>query len=351
MNYEEQVLKKIEEIFLDIPFINLIGCYRQYNIGNGYIPDIVLKYAYKNNEKLIIVEVKSQGEPRFIRDAINQILRYKETFPGAYYMIAAPFISNTSADLCLNAGIGFLDLVGNVYINDDPLYIKKTVERNPLVEKRELKKLYSPKSERILRTMLDTGKKNWITEELAKQANVSIGLVAKVKNVLLNKEWLESEYGGFSLIKPFDLLDEWGNNYRIEKNKKLNFYTMTSVREMENKLGEYLNKKNIPYAFTGQSAGARYAPKVRYKTIKLYVDLANIENDLEDGLGIKAVESGANLNLFIPYDEGLLYGRKQFDGIFVVSQIQAYLDLINDKARGEEAAAEILNTRIMKRWE
>lgn len=350
MNYEEQVLKIIEDIFLEIPFIKLIGCYQNFNIGNGYIPDIVIKYVYKNEEKGIVLEVKSQGEPRFIRDAINQLLRYKEAFPNAYYMIAAPFISNTSANLCFNAGIGFLDLVGNVYINNEPIFIQRIVERNPLAEKRELRKLYSPKSERVLRVMLDIGKKKWITEELARQAKVSIGLVAKVKNVLLNKEWLESEYGGFSLIKPFALLDEWSNNYRIEKSKKLNFYTMSSLREIENRIGDFLDKRNILYAFTGQSAAARYAPMVRYKTAKLYIDSIEIVNALEVDLEIKQVESGANLHLLIPYDEGVLYGRQQFDGLFVVSQIQTYLDLINDKARGEEAAVEILEQGIKKKW-
>lgn len=348
-NYE-QVLKIIQEVFREIPFIELTGCYQEFNIGNGFVADLLLSLIYNNETREIALEVKTRGEPRFIRDAVNQLLRYKEIRPNTYFMIAAPYISQYSADICKEANIGYLDLTGNIYINNEPLFIQKKVDRNPLVEKRELKKLYSPKAERILRVMLDTGKKRWLTEELAGEAKVSIGLVAKVKNILLNKEWLESEYGGFSLIKPFDLLKEWSDNYRYQKNRRIYFYSMSPVREMEFKLGKYFNDKKIHYAFTGQSAGARYAPMVRYKTIKAYINTVDIKNDLENKLGIKQVDSGANIHLLIPYDEGLLYGLKQFDGIFMVSQIQAYLDLISDKARGEEAAIEIINNGVMKKW-
>jgi hypothetical protein len=350
MNYNDQVINIIQDVFLEIPFINLTECNQNYDFGNGFVADILISFVYKNEFREIILEVKPRGEPRFIRDAINQLFRYKEIRPNAYYMIAAPYISQYSADICKNAGIGYLDFAGNIYINNEPLFIQKKVDRNPLAEKRELIKLYSPKAERILRVMLDTGKKKWITKELAKEANVSIGLVAKVKNILINKEWVESEYGGFSIIKPFDLLKEWSENYQYQKNRKLYFYSMSSIKEMESKIGEYFTGSNISYAFTGQSAGARYAPMVRYKTIKVYINIVNIKNDLEDKLGIKQVDSGANIHFLIPYDEGLLYGLKQFDGLFVVSQIQAYLDLINDKARGEEAAIEIINNGIIKKW-
>ncbi len=350
MKYDEQIKKIIQGIFLEILFINLTGSYQDFDIGNEFVADLLISFVYKNEAREIVFEIKSRGEPRFVRDAVNQLLRYKQIRPNAYFMIVAPYISQYSADICKKENIGYLDLAGNIYINYEPLFIQKKVDRNPLAEKRELKKLYSPKAERILRVMLDIGKKKWLTEELAREANVSIGLVAKVKNILLNKEWLESEYGGFSLIKPFDLLKEWSVNYQYHKNTKIYFYSMSSVREMEFKLGQYFTENNIKYAFTGQSAGARYAPFVRYKTIKVYVNIGNIKNNLENKLGIKQVDSGANIQFLIPYDEGLLYGLKQFDGLYMVSQIQAYLDLIKDKARGEEAAIEIINNGITKKW-
>ncbi|MDO9545688.1 MAG: type IV toxin-antitoxin system AbiEi family antitoxin [Pelolinea sp.] len=350
MENSDRAINIIREIFQNIPFIDIKECKKEYGLSEKFIADILIIYVYKNKTREIIIEAKSKGEPRFVRDSVNQLLRFKEIRPNAYFMIAAPFISQNSADICINSNFGYLDYAGNILINNDPIFIQKNVVRNPIPEKRELRRLYSPKSERILRVMLNTGKKKWLTEELAEEAKVSLGLVAKVKNILLNKEWLESEYGGFSLIKPFDLLNEWSDNYLYKKNRKIYFYSMSPVREMEFKLGKYFNENNIPYAFTGQSAGARYAPMVRYKTIKVYINSVDIKNDLENKLGIKQVESGANIQFLIPYDEGLMYGVNQFDGIFVVSQIQAYLDLISDKARGEEAAIEIINNGVMKIW-
>jgi hypothetical protein len=78
-----------------------------------------------------------------------------------------------------------------------------------------------------------------------------------------------------------------------------------------------------------------------------------IEGDIEDiakALQFKKVESGANVTLLKPYDEGVLYGLQDINGINVVSDIQLYLDLKSYKGRGEEAAQAIFEQRIKPKW-
>ena len=68
-------------------------------------------------------------------------------------------------------------------------------------------------------------------------------------------------------------------------------------------------------------------------------------NNLGD-LPFKPVTSGANLRIVSPYDEGVYYGTRTLGGQTVASAIQCYLDLKNEKARGEEAAAALLEQVI-----
>ena len=54
----------------------------------------------------LAVEIKSRGEVRFIREGVNQLLRYLGYVPNTYGLIIAPYISQKSAEVCKEAGIG-----------------------------------------------------------------------------------------------------------------------------------------------------------------------------------------------------------------------------------------------------
>ena len=97
------------------------------------------------------------------------------------------------------------------------------------------------------------------------------------------------------------------------------------------------------------SAAARYAPFVRYQRAYAYVLEGRIE-ELVQSLHLKEVPSGANLILWIPYDDGVWYGTKELAGTEVTSDIQTYLDLQSMHERGDEAARFLLEQEIKPRW-
>ena len=67
-------------------------------------------------------------------------------------------------------------------------------------------------------------------------------------------------------------------------------------------------------------------------------------------LSLKEVTSGANITLLAPYDEGVLYGTRPIDGVYVASPVQVYLDLFGMKGRGEEAVQALLDEVIRRSW-
>jgi hypothetical protein len=194
---------------------------------------------------------------------------------------------------------------------------------------------------------LTDSQRSWKTEALANAADVSIGQVANVKKLLTDREWLSSETSGIRLSNPSALLDEWSLQYKFRRNKVNDYYAMAEVSEIEYQLAETCQQKSINYALTGFSGAARLAPAVRYQRGIAYLDGGL--DDLVDALGWKSVESGANVTLLAPYDEGVFYGTRDVNGMRVVSPVQVYLDLQSYRGRGQEAA-QAVRKEIEKAW-
>ena len=111
----------------------------------------------------------------------------------AYGVVVAPYISNDTARLCRENGVGYIDLAGNCFLGFDQIYVELKNFPNLTVEKRQLRSLFTPKSSRILRVMLANPRRSWMVKDLAKEAKVSIGLVFKVKERLLDLEFASED--------------------------------------------------------------------------------------------------------------------------------------------------------------
>jgi len=344
---EIKALEALKTCLRRIPFLTVESVKQESRMDDTQF-DILARVRIAQEQQNIVVEVKGNGQPRIVRSAIFQLLRYREKNPDAYCVVIAPYISPQSAAICAKEGIGYLDLAGNCRLTFDKVYIEQEGKANPFAVKRDLRSLYSPKAERVLRVLLDNPKKSWRVQSLAKEAMVSLGQVSNVKSLLENREWLISTDAGLVLSTPDQLLTEWSENYKFSRNMTRNYYTLKSMAEIEADLAESCMKKGISYALTGFSAAARYAPAVRYQRAMAYV--GEKADRVTESLSLKEVTSGANVTLLYGYDEGVMYGSRLIDRIQVAMPVQVYLDLLSMKGRGEEAAAMLLNEVIKKQW-
>jgi len=330
-----------------VPFLKAIDIQEEY-CEKDTIADFTVKIELSGGIIQLIAEVKSSGQPRLAREAVNRMLRCKDKVADAYFVFIAPYISPKAAEICQSEGIGHLDLSGNCLLSFDKIFIQKKDYPNQFKEKRDLKSLYAPKAERLLRVLLCNPGKKWKIKELAVESRVSLGQASNVKRLLFDREFISGERGGFSLKEPAALLREWAENYDYHKNEVREFYSLKGVTDIENTLAAFCNNRKIKYALTGFSGAARVKPAVRYKKAMAYV--ADLEKDAFSALSLKVVTSGGNLLLFIPYDDGVFYGSSKVNEIQVASEIQLYLDLQGFRGRGEEAA-EVLYERIVeKAW-
>ncbi|MFO7944124.1 MAG: type IV toxin-antitoxin system AbiEi family antitoxin [Anaerolineales bacterium] len=348
-DFEQKARDALLACFQDVPFVsapeNVTSLFESNQV------DAVFRIINQRAERPIhlVVETKTNGQPRYTREAVNQLLVALDEFDeNAYGVFIAPYISPTSADICKENNIGYVDLAGNCYLSFSTVFIRKEGNPNPYTEKNPLQSLFNPKSERILRVLLTAGPKEWKVAELAEEANVSLGLVSNVKTYLNDQEWLDAQTIGFRLTKPFELLEAWTENYSYQRNQVREYYSLQEVGEVEAQLLRVCQDLDLRCGLSGFSGGSRYATAVRYHRAMAYVE-GEIDS-VVSSLKLKRVDSGANVVLLTPYDEGVFYASQERDGDLVVSPIQTYLDLMSIPGRGEEAAQALFNQVIGKLW-
>jgi len=330
-----------------VPFLKIRDIKSEL-LTQGRRPDYIVLIEAPTGQFNLVVEARSSGQPRIARQAIAQLQAYSQPLPNPYPVLLAPFVADTTARLLEQEGIGYIDLAGNCRLSFAQVFIEQRGNENPYSEKRDLRSLYSPKSERILRVLLTSAQGSWKVEDLSREANVSLGLVSKVKNLLADQERLDPRSGRMRLLDPEIVLKDWAREYRFGKHKSMSFYTFASGTEAEELVAEAAERCNVRIALTGFSAAVRYAPAVRYQRSMIFCqgDPLRIAQELD----VKPVPSGANLTLIQPYDEGVFYATKERDGIPLVSPVQTYLDLTSQAARGVEAAEALLEGVIRESW-
>ncbi len=345
VDIKKKAPEALKTVFANIPFVRSVEVEHCEQVED---PDFSVILKLEGRAVTILVEAKNSGEPRLARDAVNQLLRFRSGKPDAYPVFLAPYISPAAGGICKDAGAGYIDLAGNCYLAFGSVFISREGRKNPYASARKLKSLYQPVSSRVLRVLLSDPRKAWKTQPLSDEANVSLGQIANVKQALKDREWIEEGPDGFRLRNPEQLLAEWAANCAFRKNDIGSFYTIDSLTDAEQRIGEVCRKRNIRYALTSFSGAARLAPNVRYKRTDIYV-ADNIES-VAEAAGLKKVESGANARLIGPYDEGVFYASAIINGLQVACPVQVYLDVIAQKGRGDEAAGSILKQVIQKKW-
>ncbi|MCR5103976.1 MAG: hypothetical protein K6B68_05910 [Eubacterium sp.] len=334
-------MKKILSVDVFKVFIEKISIVKKCKLKNNNEAVIELN---NGNKGIVFLAIADEGYPKQVMDIIAN------TDSNLYRVIIAPYISEQTSCICKDAGVGYMDLAGNCFISFDCFYIDIKGNKNENVSKRGLKSIYersSVVSSVILRIMLEDVNKVWKMKDLAEAAGCSIGQVAKVKEFLLKQTYIEKTSNGIRIVEPSALMSDWAKVYDNNSEEKISCYSLDSVSTLEAKLAKMKTDIGVESILTGFSGGSRYQPVVRYQKVHAYIDYMNIEKAI-DYLGLKKVETGANVILMLAYNDCVKQGAKLQKGNMVASPVQLYLDCMSIKGRGEEMAEAILEREICK---
>ena len=203
--------------------------------------------------------------------------------------------------------------------------------------------LISESMERMIRVLLN--RKDIKLRELAKEANVPLGVTVKNTNALERSGYIEKRVN-IHVINTSRLLKAWSYAISIRELNKIEFSAAERPQFVMKKIANILSKNNIKHAFTLFSALEVLSPYVTPAETHLYIlekDQERIKNIFKEE-SILPAQKG-NVICFL-VDESYFYDMQNINNFNIVSTPQLYVDLFSYGGRGEDAAQHLLE--VMK---
>ncbi len=388
---EREILQALKnnEPFKGLPNVRAGNVVEQPEGTQGRF-DAKFELQFGETKVEVYAEIKNTCTPKQVEQIGPWLSRLKATQKGAAFALVCPAISPQSQSLCFEKNVDFIDLAGNVFINVPGKLLLQRVGMEPRQETRPsfYRNPFSGKSSRILRVLLQKPR-TWtlseITEELAKETGriecsgasfeVSFSLASRVLRSLeeellvrrkptsfdpdqavseesLDEVPLVARRNPILVPEPRRLLTVWAKEYKdryrwyLRRSFKVPNPFGPGLKEVRQALDGLL--KPQCYAFTGAAAASVTAPFVDVDPIDLYIsDQAGAEN-LRGSISGTSV--GPDIRVIYAFDAGVFMYSSLKDGIPVVSDIQAYLDLFARGGRDLKQADHLLQARIEPMW-
>jgi hypothetical protein len=316
------------------------------DVVSGERPDLVARVRVGRTSRTLVISVKAKGEPRYAKMAITTLRGHSDSLPRAFPVFASAYISQRARQLCRREGVGYIDLVGNVYLRFASVLVDRVSPESRPREHRGAKQLFAPKATRVVRDLLvNWGEPSRITD-LADRCDMSPGGVYWVVSLLEDRGYAERDEGKrVVLTKPGDLLDAWAEEWSMDRNRQRPFFSLERTPEsLMRSVADAARGTSTRCAFTLMAGASKVAPYVRFEDVWVYV--VEEQEGWGRDLDLQPVDGGGNLVLLDPYDEGVLTHLQVVDGMNVVSNVQLYVDLYNHPGRGREQA-EFLREQVL----
>lgn len=255
-----------------------------------------------------------------------------------------------AADLA-KAGVNHADLNGRLFLHADGFHWdrepKRTTYRAAQAAEADL---FAPKTARLIRALLaHRAKESWTQAELVERTQVATGLTSRVLAQLVRERFLEVEEPKTSKrerlhyrLRDFDgLLDRWRAGDAWSRRTLVRQFSVVSsdLLQVAAEVRDQLGADNV--VLTQWLAAWLRRPHTVPPVASFYVrESVPLKLSLS-----REVNSGGNLWLAVPKDEGVFQGTQEAGGFRLACDVQIYLDLIGQGLRGPEAAAEL------RQWE
>jgi hypothetical protein len=319
-------------------------------INKGLIPDLIMHVSYKNIQFDMAGEVISQHSTSTLKAKISALKSYVVHGRNLVPIIIAEYLSPERREHCMNEGLCYLDLSGNVLIKYESLYIERIGFPNRRPEKRKGRGVFSDKASLILREAFKDIKRPWGVRELAGSVGINPGFISRLSEELEKRNYISRKNSRLIFKDPESILEDWVREYDYRKNKEVRFFCLgKGPDEIIDKIKRLKIPEKLIYAFGFHSGANLISPYSVYNEVHIYIKDENEIRWFADNLKLKQVDSGANLIFLLPhYKHSVFYDIQQVDSLKVVSDIQLYLDLYKYPIRGVEQAEYIFEKRLKK---
>ncbi|PYV60977.1 MAG: hypothetical protein DMG95_13370 [Acidobacteria bacterium] len=334
--------------------------------------DVSFELISGSNRIQVFGEIKQAPSPKMLAEIGPWMRRMKSLKQDAAFAIVAPALSPQAQAYCLENGIDFLDLAGNLSIQVPGKFTlqrlgRRNLERDQPPDSPRSMNAFSGRSSRVLRVLLEKPRL-WSLTDIAKELAaegirvekiyaqavdfaVSLGLISKVLSSLEEQLWIRRQGSAVLVPEPRRLLLAWAEKYKERYRWRLrnSFEVSNPFGEGVSRISEQLQERvSGAYAFTAAAAASVIAPFVELDRVDIFL------GDAESGARLRQLadreSTGPKLRLIEPYDTGVfLYSRRE-GKVPIVYNLQAYLDLYARGGRDLKQADYLLSNRIEPHW-
>lgn len=335
-----QEIECVESKFLKLPNIQKYEVERRTE--DGFVASVEMDDGF-------VFKIYAYSIQQAFPSTVMQLIEKKKNDVEAYILVS-PYISDRTAQICEKNGIGYFDYAGNCLFVGHSIYLSERGNKNPQPKQCSAVSVFersSVVSSLILRELFADIDKVWKLKHLSEKIGCSIGQVSKVMVFLVRNAWAVKTAEGYAVSEPDLVLREWGRTYGKKEMLSYSCYSLDNLSVLEGKLRKLKQDMGIESYLTGISGGVRYAPVVRYNKVHAYMAPEDIHEAI-GYLGIKEVDSGANVVIFPLENDAYIKDCRIITGNMVVSPLQIYLDCLQIKGRGEEMAEAVLKKEIIR---
>lgn len=352
-NKEVQIVEQFKNDFHDFLAVDALEFHFEPLLDSDrYCPDFSFHLRLGNLRAQFIGEViAGQGLANF-ESKLYVLKSYMQGNSKYLPFVLAQYLSPARRKKCKEAAVNFVDLSGNVYLRYKSLFVEREGFPNRFPEKRIGRNPFADKASLILRELLSRKDKLWGVRELAKAGKIDAGFISRMLRELESKGYVSRLGSKFKLANASHVLADWVNSYDYKKNEEFKYFCLAqSPDEILSRIRDINVPEHVRYALGLHAGAGLISAHARYDQVHIYVqDEADIEF-FRQALALKVAEEGAGANIIflLPYYENsVFYDKQKVHGLWVVSDIQLYIDLYNYPLRGLEQAEHIFEKRLKK---
>jgi DNA-binding Lrp family transcriptional regulator len=310
--------------------------------------DFTARVSYKKQQFKLIGEIISQHSSSMFKAKLFSLKSHANEGEGKIPIVVANYLSPDRRKQCQKEGVCFLDLSGNVLLEFNGLHVERIGFPNRFPEKRRGRGPFSDKASLILRAGLSDPEKVWGVRELAQSIGIDPGFVSRMAKELEKRNYVSRIGSKLKLREPKSLLEDWVREYDFKRNQELRYFCLAKdPEELIEKVVAAQIPDDVTYAL-GFHAGANLLdPYSVYKEVHIYAESKGVINRFMEKMKLREAEEGANLIFLLPYYKySVFYGKQKIRAVWVVSDLQLYLDLHNYPIRGLEQAEHLYERRL-----
>ena len=310
---------------------------------------------------ILFIECKHHFQPSQFSTLADRPCR-ADHYESTSRVLAMPYVSPRMATLCQQHGWSWFDLAGNCRLEiPGTLLVERSGQERIRLDQQSGTNLSSPEAGRVVRALLapmNAGKR-WTQRQMAAHFNTltppvaspSLALVNKVVQYLRDEAFLEPlPSRGFRVRDQEGLLQVWRQAYRFDRSQRRRYFTLLQGRALNDSLRALDARTHGHLAYAAFSAADIQAPHVRQARTWLYL-AGDLEEQFKAKVEAKLVDSGENLVVLIPDDNGVFYDPDINENrLACTNAVQTYIDLVHAGGRGEEAAEAVMQQRLKPAW-